>query len=67
MAYTIFWSRFRRPHAGTGGGKISVGKHDRLAPPPAPEQSVLQKNVPWQPAESTSMSEGQKVAALQGI
>lgn len=49
---------FRRPLAGENGGKVSVGKHHRGAPPPASDDSVWQKSV-WLPANSMLILRGE--------
>mmetsp|Transcript_126889 Transcript_126889/g.201185 ORF Transcript_126889/g.201185 Transcript_126889/m.201185 type:complete len:408 (-) Transcript_126889:8-1231(-) len=56
---------FRRPNLEAGGGKISVGKHHRLAlPPERLEENVLQKNV-WLPANSLLIMRGEARYAWQ--
>merc|ERR1719401_180619 len=57
----------RRPHLGSGGGKVSVGKHHRLAPPPPQndeDEAVLQKNI-WLPANSLLVLRGEARYAWQ--
>lgn len=56
---------FRRPRPNSGG-KISVGRHHRLAPPPLEEnaQAVVQKNV-WLPPRSLLVMTGEARYAWQ--
>merc|ERR1712039_897122 len=55
---------FRRPRLDSGG-KISVGRHHRLAPPPEESiQAVVQKNV-WLPPRSLLVMSGEARYAWQ--
>merc|ERR1712181_35905 len=51
---------------GDGGGKISVGKHHRLAPPPpvSEDENVVQKNV-WLSPNSLAILRGEARYAWQ--
>eukprot|EP00928_Gymnodinium_smaydae_P017200 TRINITY_DN16574_c0_g1_i1.p1 TRINITY_DN16574_c0_g1~~TRINITY_DN16574_c0_g1_i1.p1 ORF type:complete len:399 (+),score=78.86 TRINITY_DN16574_c0_g1_i1:68-1198(+) len=56
---------FRRPHmSAEGGGKVSVGRHHRGAPPPARDGTVLEKSV-WLPANSMLVLRGEARYAWQ--
>mmetsp|Transcript_51873 Transcript_51873/g.134031 ORF Transcript_51873/g.134031 Transcript_51873/m.134031 type:complete len:380 (+) Transcript_51873:50-1189(+) len=57
---------FRKPRPDSGG-KVSVGRHDRLAPPPPEKEdgeAVVQKNV-WLPARSLFILTGEARYAWQ--
>lgn len=54
---------FRRPQV-DGSGKVSVGKHHRLAPPPDENGEVVHKNV-WLPANSLLVMRGEARYAWQ--
>jgi len=55
---------FRRPEADNSSGKVSVGKHHRLALPPASEDNALHKNV-WLPTNSLLIMRGEARYAWQ--